>query len=210
MKKNKNLEIEKLIRIFLEEVEKNNIYNEFSFQHELGFFLRNKINEVDKNYKVEFERNIKFFDITEETPKKEIDIVIYKEPIDRNKKYAIELKFHPQKCNVPQRMFDSIVDIKFMEVLKNNGFETYTCSISNENRLYETRTKRDRKKYNIYKFFREGKMIHGKISNEINYKYKNKEFVSIKGNYVIIWKLLKLKEKNKISNKKYYILKMNN
>ena len=52
-----------------EEVE---IYNEFSLQHELGIFLRNSL----KNYKVQFERNTKFFGITG-TTKHEIDIVIY-------------------------------------------------------------------------------------------------------------------------------------
>ena len=33
------------------------VYNEFSLQHELGIYLRNAL----PNYKVEFERNVKFF-----------------------------------------------------------------------------------------------------------------------------------------------------
>ena len=36
------------------------IYNEFSLQHELGIFLREKLT----GYKIEFERNTKFFRIT--------------------------------------------------------------------------------------------------------------------------------------------------
>ena len=39
------------------------IYNEFSFQHELGIFIKNNFPE----YKVEFERNVSFFEITEDT-----------------------------------------------------------------------------------------------------------------------------------------------
>ena len=48
------------------------VYNEFSLQHELGIFLRAKLT----GYKVQFERNTKFFGITG-TIKHEINIVIY-------------------------------------------------------------------------------------------------------------------------------------
>ena len=45
------------MKLILEE--KIEVYNEFSLQHELGIFLRNKLT----NYKIQFERNTKFFDI---------------------------------------------------------------------------------------------------------------------------------------------------
>ena len=48
------------------------IYNEFSLQHELGIFLRANLT----GYKVQFERNTKFFGV-QGTTKHEIDIVIY-------------------------------------------------------------------------------------------------------------------------------------
>ena len=64
----------KVLYEFMSIVEGNQveIYNEFSLQHELGIFLRNRL--VD--YKVQFERNTKIFDITG-TIKHEIDIVVY-------------------------------------------------------------------------------------------------------------------------------------
>lgn len=79
--------------------DKVEIYNEFSLQHELGMFLRKKL---DSKYKVQFERNISyFFDDTQsdlnyktknqEFIKKEIDICIFDS--SKNEKYAIELKF---------------------------------------------------------------------------------------------------------------------
>lgn len=48
------------------------VYNEFSLQHEMGIFLREKISD----YKIQFERNTKYFGI-QGTVKHEIDIVIY-------------------------------------------------------------------------------------------------------------------------------------
>ena len=55
------MELEKLIIDFLY-LQKNenfeNIYNEFSLQHELGIFLRKRLSNL---YKVEFERNASFF-----------------------------------------------------------------------------------------------------------------------------------------------------
>lgn len=47
------------------------VYNEFSLQHELGIFLRTKLT----GYKVQFERNTKFFGISG-TVKHEIDILV--------------------------------------------------------------------------------------------------------------------------------------
>ena len=77
--------IKELLYEFMSIVEDNQveIYNEFSLQHELGIFLRTQLSD----YKVQFERNTKFFEITG-TTKHEIDIVVYNE----KEKYAVELK----------------------------------------------------------------------------------------------------------------------
>ena len=51
------------------------IYNEFSFQHELGIFLRHHM----PNQKVQFERNVSFFTfkrMKQHFVKKEIDICV--------------------------------------------------------------------------------------------------------------------------------------
>ena len=98
------------MKLILEE--KIEVYNEFSLQHELGIFLRNELT----NYKIQFERNTKFFNITK-TIKHEMDIVIYNE----SEKYAIELKY-PQNGQYPEQMFSCVKDIKFMEELRERGF----------------------------------------------------------------------------------------
>lgn len=96
------------MKLILEE--KIEVYNEFSLQHELGIFLRNELT----NYKIQFERNTKFFNITK-TIKYEMDIVIYNE----SEKYAIELKY-PQNGQYPEQMFSCVKDIKLW---KNSGKE---------------------------------------------------------------------------------------
>ena len=57
------------------------IYNEFSLQHELGIFLRDRLNGL----KIQFERNIKDLGYSpkELFKKREIDIAIFKESFDR-------------------------------------------------------------------------------------------------------------------------------
>lgn len=90
------------------------VYNEFSLQHELGIYLRNKL----PDYKVQFERNAKYFDI-HDTIKHEIDIVVFND----REKYAIELKY-PLNGQYPEQMYSFIKDIKFMEELKKAGFDS--------------------------------------------------------------------------------------
>ena len=84
------MDLKELINNFWDYQKKNNIelYNEFSFQHELGIYLRNNL----PNYKIQFERNISyFFNNVKDTKKKEIDIVIFKD--DFSEKYAA-IKIH--------------------------------------------------------------------------------------------------------------------
>jgi hypothetical protein len=68
---------------FFEKVKSDNIeiYNEFSLQHEMGIYLRS----ILPKHKIQFERNVSFFNIKSETIKKEIDIVVYNE--DFTEKY---------------------------------------------------------------------------------------------------------------------------
>lgn len=114
--------MKKAILAFLKQVENGSIeiYNEFSLQHELGIFLRNHF----PNYRIQFERNTKFFGI-ETTTKHEIDIVIYNE----YEKMAIELKF-PLNGQYPEQMFSFIKDICFMEELKQMVLPIHTAYVS--------------------------------------------------------------------------------
>lgn len=55
------------------EIGRIEIYNEFSFQHELGIFLRKEL----YSYTIQSERNVSYFSIGKKTIKKEIDISIF-------------------------------------------------------------------------------------------------------------------------------------
>ena len=102
------------------------IYNEFSLQHELGIFLREKL----PDYRIQFERNVSYFTPDNKTIKKEIDIIIFNE--DKSEKYAIELKC-PLNGQYPEQMYSFVKDIKFMEELKNRlvGRGTETLDVIN-------------------------------------------------------------------------------
>jgi len=158
--------IEKIIEDFLEEIKNDDneiklekfdgnnysLYNEFSFQFELWCFLR------EKWYKVEFERNIKDFNIKEEQiVKKEIDLVVYD---NNSNKIAIELKF-PRKKNwqIPEQMFNFVKDIKFIEQLKNtkNFIWGFFILLTDQNLFWENNNK-TKNKY-LYETFRKSDII---------------------------------------------------
>lgn len=179
--------IKKLLYEFMSMVEANQveIYNEFSLQHELGIFLRNRL--VD--YKVQFERNTKFFDITE-TIKHEIDIVVYND----KEKYAVELKY-PVNGQYPEQMYSFIKDILFMEQLKDNGFDaTYSLTMVNDKNFYS-----GKKTDGIYTYFRGGDVLQGTIDKPTG---KREESVALKKRYKIKWE-------GKTDYLKYYIVDIN-
>jgi len=177
------MNIEQLMRDFIHLVEigQVEIYNEFSLQHELGIYLRTKIN----NYKIQFERNTKFFRIYG-TIKREIDIVVYND----NEKYAIELKY-PLNGQYPEQMFCFVKDIKFMEEIKSQGFNATYCLTIVQNRNFYSGRKID----GIYLLFRKKGLINGVINKPTG---KKDEQINIKGKYEIDWK--------ECGDKKYYIV----
>ena len=161
------------------------IYNEFSLQHELGIFLRNQL----PDYKVQFERNAKFFDITG-TIKHEIDIVIHKD----KEKYAVELKY-PVNGQYPEQMYSFVKDILFMEQLKDNGFDsTYSLTVVNDKNFYS-----GKKTGGIYTYFREGGVLQGTIDKPTGKKEEN---ITLKRKYNIKWE-------GKTEHIKYYIVDIN-
>lgn len=171
-----------LLQTFLNtKVSKDNIYNEFSLQHELGIFLRENL----KNQKVEFERNISFFDFAKDDfVKKEIDISIY----DRNKNLcAIELKF-PRNGKYPEEMFSFCKDIKFLEQLKSKFEKCYFLLIVDDKKFYSSESKL--LKNGIYRYFRTYNLSNiPTLTGHIEKPTKNsssKEF-DLNGNYKIVW-----------------------
>lgn len=146
------------------------VYNEFSLQHELGIYLR----KVFPQYKIQFERNTKFFGISD-CIKHEIDIVIYNE----TEKYAIELKY-PLNGQYPEQMYSFIKDIKFCEELKENGFNSTFCvTLVQDKNFYE-----GKRIDGIYSYFRSNNAISGIITKPTGAK---KEDVKVHGLYHINW-----------------------
>ena len=185
------LEIRQLIEDFFLYAQSTNIeiYNEFSLQHELGIFLRTKL----QGYRIQFERNVSYFAPDNKTIKKEIDITIFNE--DRSEKYAIELKC-PLNGQYPEQMYSFVKDIKFMEELKSRGFtKTATVTLVSDRPFYEGRNNED-----IYKFFREEYSVYGSIFKPTGVG-KNKGYITLSGRYDFIWQ-------NLSEGRKYYIIEI--
>ena len=184
------MDIQIMMAKFFTHIEESDIdiYNEFSFQHELGIYLRNNL----PNYKVQFERNVNYFSEITTTIKKEIDISIYN-TIDEIEKYAIELKY-PLNGQYPEQMYSFIKDIKFMEQLKELGFKnTYVVVLVKDKPFYK-----GVKNVGIYEYFRANKSICGRIFKPTG-SQKDIEFIDLNGTYNIDWI-------DTIYNHKYYCI----
>lgn len=171
------LDLTKLVDDFFLYTSNNiEIYNEFSLQHELGIFFRMKLPE----YRIQFERNVVYFTSDKQTVKKEIDIVIYNE--DKSNKYAIELKY-PLNGQYPEQMYSFVKDIKFMEELKERGFNKTVCvTLVSAKPFYEGRNNQG-----IYKYFREENAVYGQIFKPTG-SLKGKESIILNGYYKFSWK----------------------
>lgn len=120
----------------------NHIYNEFSLQFELGYFLRKD------GYNVFFEKNVKDYGFNKaETYKSEIDLVAEKD----DKRYAIELKY-PKNGQYPEEMYQFIRDIAFAQQLVSNSangkrvFEkTYCLTLVDDKKFYSVMSTKSRK-----------------------------------------------------------------
>lgn len=151
------------------------IYNEFSLQHELGIFLRASL----PNYRVQFERNVKYFFQSESSfTKKEIDVSIFS--YDKKElKYAIELKY-PRNGQYPEQMFSFCKDIVFVEELNSQGFlHTALLIFADDRPFYQGSTE------GIYGFFRGGRPLQGRIQKPTGSKDTE---VFIRGLYTVKWK----------------------
>ena len=142
------MDLRKKINDFIEEYRNvsdgSAVYNEFSLQHELGFFLRRRLK--GEGYKVEFERNVSFFGINKDASGNFAE------------KYAIELKY-PRNGQYPESMYSCVKDIKFMEELRENGFNgTAVLTFVDDRNFYSGRLRTG-----IYSYFRATTPISGVI-----------------------------------------------
>ncbi|MFL0270112.1 hypothetical protein [Candidatus Clostridium radicumherbarum] len=157
------------------------IYNEFSLQHELGIYLRERLGG---KYKIQFERNVSYFQITG-TLKKEMDIVLFN--VDKTEKYCIELKY-PTNGQVPEQMFLMCKDIRFLEQLRQNGFtQCYSVNVVQDSAFYS-----GIKNEGIYSKFRDEKRLHGTIEKPTG---KKDESFKLSYEYDIEWKDVQDKQK---------------
>lgn len=124
------------LRDFLKTLSKEDynelIYNEFSLQFELGFFLRKR------GFKVYFEINVKNEKISREAAdlsileKKEIDLFVIN---GDGSKSAVELKFPTHKA-YSKRKRDCEKDARFMEqVSHQDGFAKTYCLVLVHNNI---------------------------------------------------------------------------
>lgn len=190
------LDLENIIDGFFDYAKTSNLelYNEFSLQHEMGFYLRSFL---QKNYspecKVQFERNVSYFSPDNRTIKKEIDIAIFESK--KKEKYAIELKC-PINGQYPEQMYSFIKDIKFMEELLERGFTKAACvALVSGRPFYDGKTKTG-----IYKYFRQEHAIYGDVYKPTG-QSKQDKFISLTGRYSFEWQDLD-------SKKKYYIIEI--
>ena len=150
------------------------IYNEFSLQHELGIFLRDKL----PTFKVEFERNVGHFNLQKgRFVKKEIDISV----VNRNtgeRSGVIELKY-PRNGQVPEQMFSFCKDIMFIEQLVEAGFKSGAfVAVADDPLFYSGKAE------GIYSMFRAGAAIHGEITKPTGAKDSK---VYVRGRYQASW-----------------------
>lgn len=179
-----------LLNSFMHLIQSRNviIYNEFSLQFELAFYLR------QNGYNVRFERNVCAYNTSSSAHfiKKEIDLVVFQGQNEMNAdKIAIELKF-PRNGQVPEQMFSFIKDIKFMEDVANiPGFsETYVLCLVDDPNFYMQRPIQSE----IYDYFRPSIHIPGNlpIYKPTGYKPTGKSNISItlSKTYTDNWKIL--------------------
>ena len=133
--------------------EKFDIYNEAGLQHELALFLRPRADQ--SGFKLQLERNIEFFGITD-LPKSEMDIVVFSP--DKMSNHCVELKV-PLQGAVPERMFQFCIDLAFLEGLKQNGFSSGTAIMVTSDRGFWHGDRAE----GLYGAFRRGFMLTGKI-----------------------------------------------
>ncbi len=190
--------MQEFIKQFVEQVKSGEVevYNEFSLQHELGIFLRERLNPQKADDKmVQFERNVCFFEQNKDHfIKKEMDICIFKKPkekpyknVDPKKTYceAIELKF-PHNGQYPEQMFSFCKDIQFLEELLKAGFKkAYLVIFANERPFYSGNCVSN-KGNKIYSYFRGDckEPLTGRIKKPTG---KKDQELHLEGTYQVEW-----------------------
>ncbi len=155
------------------------IYNEFSLQHEVGIWLRERSQPSD--LKFQFERPASFFGVDGKLTKKEIDLACFALPLVPV--MAMEFKF-PRAGQVPIQMFKFCQDLAFIEelVLKKKRFP-FGCALIAADDADFYRGSRHQAG-TIYSCFRDGVAISGTIKKSTG---KEEPPVVLLAEYRIDW-----------------------
>ena len=190
--------LKKYLEDFIKTIQQNaeiELYNEAGLQHELGFYLRENL---PKNYKILLERNIETIIGTKKGfYKTELDLFI----TNGKSKIAIEIKV-PVNKQIPRRMELSFEDVRFLEQLKDKGFnECYFLFVSNVQSFWKSR-----REQNIYEYFNDGilKTLEKKDVPPFIQKSKT-AFNEMKKIYQFQWENLKIQDEKQW---RYFIVKV--
>jgi hypothetical protein len=174
-----------VIKKFIEYAKNNRleIYNEFSLQFELAFYLRKVLG---KNFKIQLERNTSFLNLQCDLIKKEIDILLFKDIRALNEVFIVELKTVIDQSRArPITVFNWIKDLKFLEQLKSAGVGgCYSLFVTN-NDLLISNSKRANTTSILLPDFRKGK-IQGTYSSHSKSPKKG-ESICLSSEYTYKW-----------------------
>jgi len=173
----KHVFFEHLIVDFVSKITRKEIeiYNEAGIQHELAIYLR----KILPDYQIQLERNISYFGLNKQDfIKREMDIVVFTH--DKSEKIAIEIKF--PYSQVPEQMFSFCKDIKFLEQLKQAGFDkNFFLALTNNSDFWIDKGPEG----TIYEKFRKNKILEGKFTKPTG---KKNQTVDLNGSYPINWR----------------------
>jgi hypothetical protein len=177
------------------------VYNEYSLQFEIGWFLKSRLGS---KYKVQVEKKVRETQLAKSMGidkksliKSRMDIYIWNTAT--REQLAIELKF-PRAGQVPIQIYQFFKDVKFLEQLKDHyGFSRgYSVVFVDDKNFYEGEELSEP----VYEYFRTKKVLPGftTISIPVGMKKGDGRF-SLTKDYPIEWKDIN-------DRMKYYILEV--
>jgi len=147
------------------------LYNEAGLQYELAIYLRG---HLPSEYKVQLERNIRFFYPDKNFRKSEMDICVF----HNDERHCIEIKF-PGNGATPRRMYQCFEDVNFLEELRTAGFcESIFLFVSDEDGFFSGRDTSL-----IYQTFRIDHYFRQLDSQNLPNFLQNERPLSIQGQY---------------------------
>jgi len=176
------------------------LYSESGLQHELAIFLRN--NYPDLTVRLEYPTS-RIYNPLPKFIKREIDIYVTMQSGNNYKRFAIELKMPKKDSGIPNEMYRSVEDVKFLEQLKQNHFDgCYAILITNNQAFGDSK----RANSGIYQLFN-GYQVNIQsidLSQLPDFLHHNGQ-IALTRNYEAIWNVY---SDAHFTNWKYYLLEL--